>query len=99
MRQVFREKASPAMREEVPPLDGADTFVGEGFNAGQGVELTREDLDRLEEALVNRRLPRTKGFFFGESDLEEELPTDLYFVTRARAALAEGWRVYYTSWW
>ena len=45
-----------------------------------------------------RRLPKTTGFFFGESDGSEQ-EDDLEFIAKAREALAADKFVYYTSWW
>lgn len=62
------------------------------------VELTLADLNELEAAIRAGALPPTAGFFFGESDGTER-EDDLAFITKARAALAEGLVVYYDSWW
>ena len=62
------------------------------------VQLSREDLDELEEAIRAGNLPPTSGFFFGESDGSEQ-QGDLDFIARARAAIAEGRAVIYDSWW
>lgn len=62
------------------------------------LQLTREDLDRLEAAIKARRLPHTIGFFFGETD-GTETEDDLAFVQKAREALDAGLTVFYTSWW
>ncbi len=62
------------------------------------VELTADDLDALERVIKENKLPETCGFFFGETDGSER-DDDLAFVAEARAAIAEGRFVYYTSWW
>lgn len=62
------------------------------------VQLTAADLDRLEDAIRNRTLPPTEGFFFGVSD-GSEVEDDLTFIAKAREALAEGLTVFYSSWW
>lgn len=64
------------------------------------VVLTTEDLDNLEAAIKGGELPNTNGFFFGESDGdEEEINEDLRFVNEARNSIAEGYTVWYDSWW
>ena len=67
------------------------------------LELTTEDLDRLEEAINEKEMPETHGFFFGGDSYEgyEEWykETDLEFIAKAREAIAEGKTVYYDSWW
>ena len=69
------------------------------FNC-QPLRLTLEDLDNLETAIRHRKLPNTRGFFFGNNppdhDSDQE---DLQFVQRAREAITEGFEVYYDSWW
>ena len=62
------------------------------------VALTDEDLNRLEHAIRNDGLPVTDGFFFGESDGSEK-NGDLDFLDKARAAIAEGKRIFYRSLW
>lgn len=69
----------------------------ESFNC-TNVALTTEDLDRLEAAIRANELPQTSGFFFGASD-GSEIEDDLQFVTEARAAIAAGDTVFYSSWW
>lgn len=62
------------------------------------VQLTEDDLDRLEKSVKNENLPHTEGFFFGESQPEDR-EDDLEFIKKAREAISEGDDVYYTSWW
>ena len=60
--------------------------------------LTSEDLDRLEADIKAGELPETAGFFFGESD-GSEAEGDLAFIAKTREAIAEGFTVFYDSWW
>jgi hypothetical protein len=69
----------------------------ETFNCDT-VELTLDDLDALEVAVLTGELPETTGFFFGETDGSER-DDDLVFIAKARAAIADGLAVYYDSWW
>lgn len=62
------------------------------------VALTSEDLDRMETVILNRELPDTSGFFFGDSD-GSEIKDDLAFITNARKAITEGYNVFYNAWW
>lgn len=62
------------------------------------VRIDVEDHDALEDALTENGLPETTGFFFGETR-PEEIELDRAFVAAARAALAAGAFVYYSSWW
>ena len=68
------------------------------FN-GVEVELTWEDLDRLEEAVNAGTLPATTGFFFGNASDEYYQPQDLEFIKFARAELFCGLHVFYNSSW
>lgn len=70
---------------------------GAAFNC-VNLLLTGEDLDRLEADIRIGNLPRTSGFFFGESD-GSEFEDDLRFIAKARSAIAEGLTVFYSSWW
>ena len=56
------------------------------------------DLDLLEEAVENDRLPRTTGFFFGESH-PDDIANDREFIRKARKAIEEGHNLFYVSSW
>lgn len=71
--------------------------AAEIFNC-KPVRLDSADLDALEAAIRGDDLPETSGFFFGESTLEDR-EGDLVFVGLARQAIADGFSVYYDSWW
>lgn len=62
------------------------------------VLLTLDDLNTLEVAVMGNALPKTSGFFFGQSD-GSEVEDDLEFIRKARLEIAEGWTVYYVSSW
>jgi len=73
-----------------------DTY--EEFNCKR-LYLDNWDLDELENAIVNRLLPDTEGFFFGnrnESDFFRE--RDINFISKARHHLNAGDKVYYYAW-
>lgn len=64
------------------------------------VRLFEEDLDALELAVKSRMLPETTGFFFGNNPPDDDsLEDDLDFIKKARHHIAEGYAVYYDSWW
>ena len=67
------------------------------FNLAE-VELTLDDLERLDNEIRGGLLPETRGFFFGIS-CGDEVEDDLDFIAAARAAIEAGLTVYYTSWW
>jgi len=68
------------------------------FN-GVELELTWEDLDKLEKDITNGGLPHTTGFFFGDNSDDYYRPQDLEFIRRARADLFSGLKVFYNSSW
>ena len=68
------------------------------FNGDQ-LEIDWAMLERLESAVVNRELPGTSGFFFGEGADDYYRNQDLEFVKQARAELFLGLRVFYNSSW
>lgn len=62
------------------------------------VWLTEEDVLNLKDAIENDKLPKTSGFFFGDSDgrLKEN---DLENVDLMLTTLSKGSLIYYTSSW
>lgn len=68
------------------------------FAGATPIGLESRDLDALEHAVRHRQLPKGSGPYFGESDGSEQ-EDDLAFIAEARAAIAAGRLVYYTSWW
>ena len=71
----------------------------ESFNCVK-VRLTDTDLDNLMIDVMNKKLPATRGFFFGDNPQDDEsVMNDLKFITLAKQAIREGDAVYYDSWW
>ena len=68
------------------------------FN-GDELELTFEDLDRLEYVVKHKELPGTTGFFFGNDSDDHYRADDLEFIKQARSELTQGMRVFYNSSW
>jgi len=68
------------------------------FN-GDELELTWEDLDRLEHVVKNKELPDTSGFFFGNDADAHYQEQDLKFIREAKAELFLGLKVFYNSSW
>jgi len=71
---------------------------GDEFNCVP-VDLTKEDLDSLEQALNSNSLPATAGFFFGSNSDDMYRQQDVEFIAVARKALDSGLSVVYDSWW
>jgi hypothetical protein len=63
------------------------------------VELTLGDLDALEQTLDDEALPETVGFFFGQNSDDHYAEQDREFIREARAAIKQGYKVIYSSWW
>jgi hypothetical protein len=95
MEQLWRTK-----KHTVQPQDASEAVDPESdiFN-GIELELTREDIDRLEQDILDNNLPSTTGFFFGTDADEYYKEEDLQFVKEARAELFLGLRVFYNSSW
>ena len=78
------------------------TYLGDPFNQEE-VELTLDDIKRLRLDINNKTLNGgygdTTGFFFGDSSDEYYRETDIAFCDRAEAALNNGHKVIYYSWW
>ncbi len=68
------------------------------FN-GDELELTYDDLERLELDIIAGTLPGTSGFFFGNDADDHYRDQDLEFIRNARAELFMGLKVFYNSSW
>lgn len=73
---------------------------GQGNFNEQNMELELKDFNKLEKDIKNNRLPKTKGFFFGESTgTPEEVEKDLMFIELAIKYIKEGYSIFYRSSW
>ena len=95
MEQVWRDR-----QYQNQPTDATEAVDPESdtFNNVE-LELTREDIDRLEQCILENRLPVTRGFFFGDDSGVYYREQDLEFIKQARANLFLGLRVFYNSSW
>jgi multidrug efflux pump subunit AcrB len=95
---LTRQKIQRFSMDIYTSVQPIDPFSGGEKNTEVQFVLRGPDLDRLEEAIRKKELPFTAGFFFGETEGDEQ-EDDLLFVTNARAAIQAGKTVYYDSWW
>jgi hypothetical protein len=70
-----------------------------GFFNGVELELEWRDIEQLEEAVSQGRLPPAQGFFWGPNADDHYRKQDLEFVRQARAELFLKRRVFYNSSW
>lgn len=68
------------------------------------VELSPEDIDRLEKLVKEKDLPQSEGGFFWGHQFQDESQDeyrdqDLEFCKWARAEFADNARVFYDCWW
>lgn len=68
------------------------------FN-GIELELTFDDIVKLEKDIKEGNLPKTSGFFFGSDADEYYKAQDLEFVYEAKSRLFLGQKVFYNSSW
>ena len=93
MESLWKRKLHEANKQEPE-----DNGWGSTFN-GIELELTADDLDELERAVVHGQLPGTTGFFFGDDADEFYRESDLEFIKNARAEMFFGLKVFYNSSW
>ena len=89
MEQLWIEKGRP----------GVEGHVNEGVFNGIELELTFDDLVRLENDIKNKNLPATEGFFFGSDSCDHYYRQDLEFVYEAKSRVFLGQKVFYNSSW
>ena len=86
MEQLWERKGYPG-GNEISSFNGIE------------LELTWDDLDKLERDIRQGRLPDTKGFFFGNPSSDHYYEQDLEFVNNAKAEVFLGLKVFYNSSW
>ena len=100
----YKDSMELAYWRKHPNLQGwmEELWRGKG-NDGEfncvDVELTLDDLDALEQTLDDEALPETAGFFFGSDSSDYYAEADRDFIVQARAAIKQGYKVVYSSWW
>jgi len=93
MERLWLEKIRDGRIPAVPDHEYNDMFNG------VELELTWEDIDRLNQDILADQLPHTTGFFFGSSGDDHYRKQDLEFCRLARSELFLGLRVFYNSSW
>ena len=86
MEQLWESKGYPGGNKD------------DNFN-GIELELTWEDIDKLEQTVKKGKLPFTEGFFFGKPADNVYYYDDLEFCQKAKAELFLGLKVFYNSSW
>ena len=97
-REIAYWRKHPNLHGWMEKLAKAKGYSYTSFN-GVELELTWEDLDTLERDVKRGGLPGTTGFFFGDGADDHYRDKDLDFITKARAELFLGLRVFYNSSW
>ena len=87
MEQLWISKGRPRQSVAWPVFNGIE------------LELTWDDLDKLERDIRQGRLPNTEGFFFGNPSDNYYYEQDLEFVNNAKAEVFLGLKVFYNSSW
>ena len=93
MEHLWHKKRNAEGNPVVEDADSMGTFNG------VELELTYDDLDELERAVIHGQLPATQGFFFGNDADDHYRESDLSFIKNARAELFMGLKVFYNSSW
>jgi hypothetical protein len=91
MERLWIEKGRPGIATNCQDADIS-------FN-GIELELTWQDLERLEQDVIAGTLPATSGFFFGSDSDEHYRGQDLEFIRNAKTELFMGLKVFYNSSW
>ena len=92
MGRLYKEKGDESTR-----MNDNDDESDPAYFVGP-VELTADDVERLNDAVENNKLPRTTGYFFGES-MKDCIKADRVFIGKARQALEDGYHLFYKAFW
>lgn len=98
MEKLWRHKEGNLLLKDKEFIENNGGSVD--FNCVE-LELTWEDLDKLEHDLLNEEVSKldTKGFFFGNPSDRHYREYDLQFIKDAKAQLFLGLKVFYNSSW
>jgi hypothetical protein len=103
MERLWENKGRPMWNEDMKPCVSPSVYNKHGDTLGEfnciPLELTKEDLVRLEYDITYREMPITTGFFFGSDSDDYYRKQDLEFCRKANEALDNGLTVVYDSWW
>ena len=71
-----------------------------GYWGGSELELTKADIERLEDVVKRDALPETHGFFYGADSRRSayQKKETLKFIIEAKYLLDEGNKVFYSAW-
>ena len=94
---LFQWRKHPNLHGWMEHLYRAKGGTSKEFN-GNSVRVDSADLDALEKAVIEGRLPYTTGFFFGRSE-PKHAQYDHDFLKLARSAIANGYVVFYSASW
>jgi len=97
-REIAYWRKHPNLHGWMEKLAEEKKYSFRTFN-GVEVELTWEDIDRLEKTIKSHSLPHTTGFFFGDGADDVYYDDDLKFCVSAKAELFLGLKVFYNSSW
>lgn len=95
--RLFYWRKHPNLHGWMQALYDLNGGTDDAFNCAT-VRLDLQHIDALERFVHAGALPRTTGFFFGESQPEHR-DDDIAFIEAARKAIADGYAVFYYAWW
>jgi hypothetical protein len=87
MEQLWIQKGRPGQHSGYEDFNGVE------------LELSWNDIDDLERAVIHGKLPFTTGFFFGKPADNVYYDEDLKFCREAKAEIFLGQKVFYNSSW
>lgn len=87
MEQLWERKMQQEGRDDPRTFNGIE------------LELSWDDINELEKTIKAKKLPFTRGFFFGEPADDFYYDNDLKFCINAKTELFLGLKVFYNSSW
>lgn len=97
LREVYYFRKHPNLHGQIEKYYYEKNEFADLFNV-QYYELSEKECKSILEKAKHHRLPKTEGFFFGESTKDDDIRT-VECMRMLLDLIKKGYRVFYYAWW